>query len=235
MGAHIDPPSVAVYESLLAKGPDREPHACLARVANVSDSKLEWTLELRPGARFHSGEACDARAVVESLEALRWHTGSERQLWYWDPVDTVAPVDERTLRFTLHHPYRRLPSLLWGTHTAIFNSSLRQRDPDAFGVTVADGTGPYRLTSLGHDRIVAERVPEYGGITIPGLRAVPSSLDRIEWIALIDPQDRLDALLAGDVDCLHGPPYSAVTGLLDTPGLHVYEAPQSSSMYLSLN
>ena len=235
MGAHIDPPSIAVYESLLTKGPDRAAHASLARVAHISHSQLEWTLELRHGARFHSGQVCDSRAVIESLEALRWHTGSHRQLWYWDPVDTVVAVDDRTIKFTLHHPYPRFPSLLWGTHTAIFNNSLFEQDPEAFGATVADGTGPYRLVSLDHDRIVTARVPDYEPIQVPGLRREASSLDRIEWISLLDPQSRLDALLAGDVHVLHNPPYSAVAELMQDPGIHVYEAPQSSSMYLSLN
>ena len=70
--------------------------------------------------RFHSGEACDAAAVLASLEHLRWSAFPGRQLWYWDPVDTVEPLDARTLRFRLHHPYARLPALLWGTHTAVY-------------------------------------------------------------------------------------------------------------------
>ena len=235
MGAHIDPPSVAIYESLLAKGPDRQPHSSLARVTQVSESQLVWTLQLRPGAQFHSGDTCDAPAVVDSLEALRWHTGADRQLWYWDPVDTVVPLDERTLRFTLHYPYRRLPSLLWGTHTAIFNRSAQLRDPDSFGVSVADGTGPYKLRSLSRERIVAERWDAYPGVVVPGTRGAFGSVDRIEWLSILDPRDRLTALLTGDVHCLHGPPYEELPSLEADPRFTVYEAGQASSMYLSLN
>ena len=40
MAAHIDPPSVAIYETLLTKSLDRQGHPGLARVADVSDSQL---------------------------------------------------------------------------------------------------------------------------------------------------------------------------------------------------
>src|SRR5207244_2191100 len=73
-GAHIDPPSVAVYETLLAKGPEGRPRPLLAQSWEVSDDGLEWTLRLRPGARFHSGDRCDALAAIEALEYLRFES-----------------------------------------------------------------------------------------------------------------------------------------------------------------
>ena len=59
-GAHIDPPSVALYETLIAKGPDWGPHPLLAEAWDVSEDGLEWRVRLRPGLRFHSGAPCDA-------------------------------------------------------------------------------------------------------------------------------------------------------------------------------
>ena len=103
-GDHIDPPSVAVYETLLAKGPDGKPRPLLAQSWEISDDGLEWTLRLRPGARFHSGDRCDAFAAIEALEYLRFESFPDRQLWYWDPVDAVTALDDETLRFRLHHP-----------------------------------------------------------------------------------------------------------------------------------
>ena len=88
-GAHIDPPSVAIYEPLLVKGPDWRPYGLLARDWTISDDGLEWRFELRPGLRFHSGAACDAPAIIETYENLRWEFEGAPQLWYWDPVDTA--------------------------------------------------------------------------------------------------------------------------------------------------
>lgn len=235
MAAHIDPPSVAVYETLLAKGPDLKPYPYLGRVTEVSESGLEWILELRRGAVFHSGAPCDAQAVVASLEALRWHVSGARQLWYWDPVDTVVAIDDRHIKFRLHYPYSRLPALLWGTHTAVFNVALQQADPDTFGIGIADGTGPYRMLSFSPERIVAETVAGYPARMMPEFRSSTRSIDRIEWVSIPDPRIRLEVLRAGGIDCLHGVDYRDVVLLSDDLDLQVYEAGQASSMYWSLN
>ena len=112
-GDHIDPPSVAVYETLLRKGANEQPEPGLASSWSVSQDGLRWRLNLREGARFHSGDPCDAPAVVAALERCRWGDGLSRQLWYWDPVDRVSAVGEGTVEVTLHYPYSRLPTLLW--------------------------------------------------------------------------------------------------------------------------
>lgn len=235
MGAHIDPPSVAVYDTLLAKGHDRGGHPCLARVVDISQDRLAWTLELRNDARFHSGAVCDARAVVDSLESLRWHVPGARQLWYWDPVDQVVPVGDRALRFTLHHPYRRLPALLWGTHTAVFNRAAQIRQPEKFGYSVWDGTGPFEVQTWSETRVTARRSEHYPVLSIPGFEPSAAPLDGIEWTYLADPHERTAAVLSGELDCAHGVPYADVAALQQDPRLNVYDAGQSSSMYLSLN
>ena len=233
-GDHIDPPSVAVYETVLAKGPDWNAHPVLAEAWETTPDGLEWRVRLRPGLRFHSGAPCDARAVLESLEHLRWMFPGQ-QLWYWDPVDTVEALDALTLRFRLHHPYSRLPALLWGTHTAVYNERLRAERPEDFGYTVADGTGPFRLVSWSPERIVAERWPEYAAAPAPFLEAGAGRVERIEWVAILDETERLAALEDGRVDCLHGPPLGEVGRLHADPRFEVIEQPQASNMYLALD
>ena len=141
-GPHIDPPSVAIYEPLLVKGPDWRPYPLLAMRWATSADGLEWRFELRPGLRFHSGARCDSGAIIAAFELLRWGMVEGDQLWYWDPVDVVVPDGPDALIVRLLYPYARLPSLLWGTHTAIHNEAMRAADAEAFGHDVADGTGP---------------------------------------------------------------------------------------------
>lgn len=233
-GAHIDPPSVALYETLVAKGPNGRAHPLLAQSWEASPDGLEWVVRLRPGLRFHSGAPCDAAAVVQPLEYLRRESVEGRQLWYWDPVDTVEALDATTIRFRLHYPYARLPALLWGTHTAVFDEVLRAREPERFGYEVASGTGPYRLASHSPERVVAERWPEYRS-PATGFLAHEPAVERIEWVALLDAGERLAALEAGDVDVLHGPPYEEVERLRDESRLELHEQPQASNMYLALD
>jgi peptide/nickel transport system substrate-binding protein len=236
-GDHIDPPSVALYETIVVKGPDGQAHPGLAESWEISPDRLTWRFRLRPNARFHSGAPCDADAVVAALGPLRWgHYDPPRQLWYWDPVDTVRAEGTETVVFTLHHPYVRLPSLLWGTHTAIYNQRLRAADAERFGYELADGTGPFRFVSWSPERVVLERWPAYPG-SQAGFLATggPAKLDRIVWTMLLDPTARVAALERGEVDCIHGPAYGDVARLEGDPRFRVVRFRQAANAYLALN
>lgn len=218
LAAHVDPPAVAVYQTLMRKGPDGRPRPGLAEAWR--DEGTFWDVRLKAGARFHHGDPCDARAVLSTLDALRWDMHSlpgGRQLWYWDPVDRVEAVDDLTLRFHLHYPHPWLPSLLWGTHTAIHNERTRLGAGDDYGVSVVDGTGPQRLVSWSPDGVVTTSVQE------PHLR--------IEWKSIPRAQDRLAALANGEVDASHEIPRD--TQVID--GCIVHRRRQPASMYLTLD
>lgn len=225
-GPHIDPPHVAVYELLMVKDANSLAQPGLASSWEVSPDGLEWRVRIRAGARFHSGAVCNARAVLGPLEHLR-RADPTGQLWYWDPVEFVVVEGEDTLVFMLNYPYVRLPSLLWGTHSTIYNEALRASEPERFGFELADGTGPFRFTSWAPDRISVERFDGYDG---PRAR-----LDGIEWVSILDEQDRLDALEKGDVHVLHGPPLTEVDRLRDDHRFEVVEFPQASTFYLGLD
>jgi len=225
-GPHIDPTHIAVYELLAVKGPDFRARPGLAASWEVSPDGLEWRVRLRPGVRFHSGAPCDAAAVVLPLEHLR-HEFPAEDLWYWDPVDSVEAEGVDTVVFRLHHPYVRFLSLLWGTHSTIYNEALRAEEPERFGFELADGTGPFRLVSWSPERTVVERFDGYAG--------TPPRLDGIEWVSILDEQGRLDALERGDVHVVHGPPPGEVERLETDPRFTVVEFPQASTFYLGLD
>lgn len=235
-GAHIDPPSVALYEPLVVKRQDWQPDGLLASSWTTSDDGLEWRFQLRPGIRFHSGDPCDAAAVIRAFEFLRYGAfESDEQLWYWDPVDTVTADGPTTLVFRLHHPYARLPSLLWGTHTAVYNEARRLAEGDRFGYEVADGTGPYRLVSWSEELVVAERWAGYQTPPAAFLRGNDRPPDRIEWTAILDPGERLEALEAGRVHVIHAPPLTEVDRLKSEGKLRVVEFAQQSNVYLTVD
>lgn len=227
---------MAIYETLVVKGPDAAGHPYLAETWTVSPDGLEWRFRLRPHLRFHSGAPCDAPSVADALHRLRWGFYDDRQSWYWDPVDRVEVEAQDTLRFRLHHPCPNLPSLLWGTHTAIFNEALRAREPDGFGERLADGTGPFRLTSWSREAVVAERWAEYPGAPAKFLGSPgPAPIGAVEWIAIPSEGERLQALEDGRVHCLHGPVPSEIERLERDRRFRVFRHGQSSNFYLALN
>lgn len=226
IGDHIDPPSVAVYETLLNKGRNGAILPGLAdRWTHSGDGRV-WKLHIRPGARFHSGEPCDARAVTAALELCRWMDGLERQIWYWDPVDAVVPVGEDVVEFRLHHPWPRLPTLLWGTHTAILNVRTRERVGEDFGVTVADGTGPYRLVAWSPERVDAVAVDGPGPAT-------PRRPEALTWHSVPDVEQRTNLLEDPALDVIRA---LAPTALRDQrhEDWTVDTQDESSQIYLGL-
>jgi peptide/nickel transport system substrate-binding protein len=237
-GDHIDPPSVAIYETVVVKGPDGNAHPALAGDWTISEDEKTWRFHIRPGLRFHSGDSCDAPAIVAALDRLRWGFHGGRQLWYWDPVDQLYAEDAETLVITLYYPYVRLPSLLWGTHTAIHNEARRAADPEGSGYAFADGTGPYRFVSYSLDQVVAERWEDYPGSPAAFLQpngAPGEPVERIEWTAMLEPKDRVAALERGEVHCIHGPDYEDVARLEADPRFQVVRFSQAANAYLALN
>jgi ABC-type transport system substrate-binding protein len=228
-GAHIDPPSVAIYETLLNKGPDDAPRPGLATSWEILEGGLIWRLRLRAGARFHSGARCDAAAVVAALERCRWGDGRERQLWYWDPVDRVTAPDDSTVELRLHHPYLGLPTLLWGTHTAICNDQRRSELGSEFGVAAADGTGPYRLVSYTPDEVVAERA-DGAGVVANGVR--PPAV--IRWRSRPSAAARQAALAEGTADVVRAVGLQEVREAGVGRWLYL-EQPEVSQFYLGFN
>ena len=224
-GAHIDPPSVAVYETLLRKGPGGVALPGLASSWEESSDGLSCRVSLREGARFHSGRPCDAAAVLEALERCRYGpVDGLRQIWYWDPVESVRALDSSTIELRLLFPYRRIPTLLWGTHTGIYNDRRRQSLGEEFGRSEADGTGTYRMVSFSPSKVVAER-----------LSPPPGGVERIEWFALREEAERAAVLEDASADVLRAPPFDLVEALVDDPRWNLARVKECSQIYLGLN
>jgi peptide/nickel transport system substrate-binding protein len=228
-GDHIDPPSLAIYETLLNRGPSDLPLPGLATSWQVSADGTSWLLRLREGALFHSGDSCDARAVADALERCRWGDGLARQIWYWDPVEVVTVVDPSTLEFRLHYPCDRLPVLLWGAHTAICNQRRRGSAGSEYGVSTADGTGPYRLVSFSPQQVVAHRIPTSGHSPVSSGRGPL----KIRWHSAPTEQGRRAVLAHREAHVVRSVSPEWVSE--EREGWRYHEQPENGQYYLALS
>lgn len=235
-GAHIDPPSTAICETLVAKGPDGRAQPWLAARWEVSRDGLAWRFHLRPGLRFHSGAPCDARAIVAALERCRWTDARTRQLPYFDTVDRIESEGDDVVVVRTLHPTTRVMQLLWGTHTSIFNEQTRRQwGAGLYGRESVDATGPYRLVSWSDTRVAAEPSPFHARQAPPCFGVGGERLGRIEWQAIVNERDRLGLLESGAIDCLHAPPAQDFSALADDRRFVTCSVRQSSNVYLGLN
>ena len=145
-----------IYSTLLKFGMDGSPSPDLAESYDVSEDGLVYTMHIRPDARFHNGEACNAEDVIYSFtRLLSPATASPRADWLGlvkgarefnagtaDTIPGLEMVDEQTLRLTLNEPFSPFPMILCMTNLSIVPKSEIDKNPDGFGDNPV-GSGPF--------------------------------------------------------------------------------------------
>jgi len=156
-----------MYEQLLrvnAPGSAEQFTPLLAESWSKSDDGLVWTFNLRPGVKFHDGEAMNAEAVKKSIELAKEKAGAS---FIWLPLDTVEAVDELTVKFTLK--WAQPLELIVGSEYAAYIVSPKALDAAAadenfWSAGVSAGTGPYMIESYTADQeLVLTQNTEYWG------------------------------------------------------------------------
>ena len=151
---------------------------------------LTWTIEIRPGVKFHNGNVMDAQAVKASLErSIRLSPASAETL----AIDSIVVEDEQTITVTTTEPRSILPGLL--TNYAVAITDAAAADAAGEGNFIAAGalTGPYIPTEYVQKELLSSVANDdyWGGAPL---------LAGIEYLAIPDTNSRELALQAGDID-----------------------------------
>lgn len=179
----------AVYDTLVVR--DRVGYKPgLADHWTVSNSAKTWRFTLRDGALFHDGSACDANAVVRSLNRMarpdKGYTLGAPGVWHQYLGGAEIRTDgPRDVVVHLAAPLADLLDILAQGFIAA-PASLAALDADETAPPC--GSGPYRVVSVAPGRIEAQRMKGHP-------RA--GSIDRIVWQAEPDPAQRLADLQKG--------------------------------------
>jgi peptide/nickel transport system substrate-binding protein len=164
----------------------------LALSHETSEDGRTVTLRLRPGVKFHDGEAMDAEAVKFSLERHLNSQGSFRRPEL-AAVDRVEAVDPATVRLQLKTPFAPLLSQLTDRAGMMVSPKAAREAGEKFGQKPVCA-GPYRFVErIQQDRIVVERFPDYWN-----KEAV--RIDRITYQPIVDSTVRLANLRSGQLD-----------------------------------
>lgn len=155
-----------------------------------------WEFKLRPGVKFHNGEAFTAEDVAFTIARLPLVVNSPGSFTtYTRAISGVEVVDPLTVRINTQMPY---PSLLVDlARIAVINRRTHENaTTDEFNAgTKAIGTGPYRLVQhRSGDRVLLERNEEYWGDK--------PAWERVDYRMITSDPARTAALLSGDVDII---------------------------------
>ena len=195
--------SELMFDSLLAGSLDEAgaAYGLLAEDVSVAPDRLSATFRLRPEARFHNGDAVQARDVKHSFDTLIGpHTSPAYKTLLVD-VAGVDVLDERTVRFRFRQPNRELPLTVGGL--PVFSHQWGAGKP--FDQVVMDepiGSGPYRIgpVKFGKD-ITYVRDARYWARDL-NVRPGTGNFDRVQVRIYRDNTARLEALKAGEFDLM---------------------------------
>lgn len=165
----------------------------LAESWTVSPDGKEYVFKLRPGVKFHDGEALDASVVKFSLDRLFAADSTNPAKSLYTDIDKVEAVDPSTVKVTLKAPNSfLLYSLSLGDAGIMHPKTAATNDKNPVG------TGPFMFKERKEgDSITLVRAPTYRD---PG----SIKLDTVVFKIVKDPSAQVSALLAGDVDAFPG-------------------------------
>lgn len=225
-GAHVDPAWCAVYETATYLDSTGALAPMLASSWLYDEREPTWRLSVRPGARFHSGRACDADAVAAAFRLHADPVESPVNAFFWSAVRDVG-VEAGEVVVRLHHPCIGLPRLLRSWHAAVHDQARREELGETYGHGNADGTGPFRFRGWDPDAwLEVERWDGFRGA---------AHLDTIRWVSILDERARAAALEAGEVDCIQNASVLDARRLEENDELRVVVFQQSALVYLALD
>jgi peptide/nickel transport system substrate-binding protein len=229
--------NMQVYEPLVDFDSDHTIRPGLA-VAWRPIDPTTWEFELRQGVRFHDGTPLSAEDVIFSLRrALSPKAEFGRDL---PPVAAIEADGDHFVRVRMIEPDPILPEQLftigimskaWAErHDAVEVTSYTDQKV-AYVENHANGTGPFVLEAYEPGvRTVLVRNADWWGLV-----ENPHNVDRVEFTAIADPAQRVAALLGGDIDFLHDPPFAELNRLAGTPGAGLEQTMEFRTIFFGLN
>src|SRR5205807_3351232 len=166
----------------------------LALSHETSADGKEVTIKLRPGVKFHDGEAFTAEAAKFSLERHLTFPGSFRkpELAAVDHIDVVDPL---TIKLVLKAPYSPLVAQLTDRAGMMVSPKAAKEAGDRFGLRPVCA-GPYKFVErVQQDRIVVEKFADYWNKD-------NVHIDRIGYLPIVDATVRLANLTSGGLDLI---------------------------------
>ncbi len=185
------------------------------------------TIKLRPGVKFHDGEAFNAEAAKYSLERHLNMKGSFRKAEIGS-IDKVEVVDPTTIRLVLKEPFSPLLAQLTDRAGMMVSPKAAEAAGDKFGLKPVCA-GPYKFVErVQQDRIVVERFADYWNKD-------QVFIDKITYLPIVDATVRLANLKSGGLDLIERVLATDIKAVRDNPKLKLSTAVSLGYTGLTIN
>jgi peptide/nickel transport system substrate-binding protein len=183
----------AIFEPLAVLNTDGEAEPWLATGWESNPELTSWTVTLRDGVAFHNGEAFDADAVKQNIDA--YVASPLSGLVLKTLIAETSVVDDQTVEIDLLAPWASFPSAYLASQTSLQMApeSLAE-DFDASNNPI--GTGPFEFESwVPNTSLQLVKNDDYW-------REGEPHLDSLEFRPVIDDLSRTSSLQSGTLDMM---------------------------------
>jgi len=200
-----------IYDTLFTQNEKGEIKPQMVDKYDVSADKLTYTFTLRDGLAWHDGQPVKVDDCVASIK--RWGAKDATGQKMMSFVGSVEPVDDKTFTIKLKEPTGLvLIGLSKPSSNVPFMMPKRVADTDP-NTQISDftGSGPFifkRDEWKPGDKTVYVKNEKYKPRSEPasGLSGGKiAKVDRVEWRAISDHQQAINALLGGELDYIETP------------------------------
>ena len=186
--------SFNLFDNLVSRHPDGKLHPGLATEWKL-EGQTTWRFKLRPGVKFHNGDAFTSADAKASIERTYDPAAKTRVATVLTTIDRIEAPDPMTLVVHTKKPDPLLPArLAFYAGQIVPDKYLKATGAEAFNRKPV-GTGPVRFVSwTKDDRLIMEANPDYWGGRI--------DVDRIVFRAVPETAPRIAGLLKGELDVI---------------------------------
>jgi len=198
----------AVFDPLSAYDENGKAQPYLAKSFTPSADFKSWTIELRPNVNFSDGTPVNGAAVAKSLNAMKKDALVGIALANIASVVASGPL---SVTVTTIDPDASLPAALTTQVGYVVSPAQLDAAPPA-NTRSPIGSGPFiQKEWVPDNRWSGTKNPNYWRSDAKGNKL--PYLDSLEFRPITDPQNRVNALLAGDVNMLHTTDFPAMAKL----------------------
>jgi peptide/nickel transport system substrate-binding protein len=217
-----------IYDTLFATDADGQIQPQMLAKYDESNNKLVYTFTLRDGLLWHDGQPVTSDDCVASIK--RWAAKDAAGQMLMRFVENLEVVDSKTFRLKLKEPTGLVLTAL-GKRSSnvpfIMPKRVAETDPNT-QISDFTGSGPFvfkkdewkvgdKVVYVKFDKYLPRHEPASG---LAGGKVV--KVDRVEWRAISDHMQAVNALLAGEIDFIETPPHDLYPILRADPNVKLW-------------
>jgi peptide/nickel transport system substrate-binding protein len=204
--------------------PDMHTSLDLAESFEPNKDATEWTIRLHKGVTWHDGKPLTADDVIYTFNRISKQSLNGDSTISLMNLPAIRKRDSLTLTVPLKTPIGDLPSEL----TTFYFSIVQNGATNASFKTHPIGTGPFMFTSwTPGQRSAFTRNPHYW------LDGKPY-LNEVDFITILDPTARLNALLSGQVNAIEAVSFAQAKAQQSAGQITVVVGPANSIVPITM-